>query len=252
MRVKIQGGVVWMAMAIMVSTCLWLGGVISRRRDKALIQQLADRIRAIALCRPLLLAVDGLPSYIDAFRRAFRSKEPRRGQVGRCRLVSWPDIAIVQVVKQRIGEQWRIDRRIVQGCAKTIERLRQASQGIRGLINTAYIERLNGTFRQRLAWLARRTRSLAQQPDTLTAGMYVVGCIYNFCDFHQSLRVRICVGEHGYRWVQRTPALAAGLTDHPWSVAELLSFRVPPPRWVPPKQRGRPSNETLWLIEQWA
>ena len=102
------------------------------------------------------------------------------GQVGRCRLVSWPDIAIVQVVKQRIGEQWRIDRRIVQGCAKTIERLRQASQGIRGLINTAYIERLNGTFRQRLAWLARRTRSLAQQPDTLTAGMYVVGCIYNF------------------------------------------------------------------------
>ena len=78
MRVKIQGGVVWMAMAIMVSTRLWLGGVISRKRDKVLIQQLADRIRAIALCQPLLLAVDGLPSYIDAFRRAFRSKEPRR------------------------------------------------------------------------------------------------------------------------------------------------------------------------------
>ena len=52
---------------------LWLGGVISARRDKALIQALVDKVRAIALCRPLLVAVDGLPSYVKAFQRAFRS-----------------------------------------------------------------------------------------------------------------------------------------------------------------------------------
>ena len=96
-RAKIQGAVVWIAMALMVSTRLWLGGAISTRRDKKLIQRLADQIQAIALCRPLVLAVDGLPSYVGAFRRAFRAKVPRRGQSGRCRLVSWPDIAIVQV-----------------------------------------------------------------------------------------------------------------------------------------------------------
>ncbi|MBE7554170.1 MAG: hypothetical protein HS126_24165 [Anaerolineales bacterium] len=54
----------------------------------------------------------------------------------------------------------------------------QASQGLGG-INTAYIERLNATFRQCLASLTRRTRALAQQPETLQA-WHVVGCFYNF------------------------------------------------------------------------
>jgi hypothetical protein len=48
---------VWIAMAVMVSTRLWLGGEISPRRDKALIEALVGRIRAIALCRPILVAV---------------------------------------------------------------------------------------------------------------------------------------------------------------------------------------------------
>jgi hypothetical protein len=158
-----------MALAMMVSTRLWLGGVISTHRDKGLIQALADQIRAIALCRPLLLAVDGLPSYVKAFQRAFRSKVPRLGQLGRCHLRAWSDIAIVQVVKERAGRSLTIHRRIVQGSADLVERLIQASQG-QGGINTAFIERLNATFRQRLAALARRTRALAQQPETLQAG----------------------------------------------------------------------------------
>jgi len=131
-----------------------------------------------------------------------------------------------------------------------IQRLIQATQG-HGGINTAFIERLNATFRQRLDSLARRTRTLARKAETLTAGMYVVGCLYNFCDPHHSLRVRLWVGNHGYRWVQRTPAIAARLTDHIWTPAELFAFKVPPPRWEPPKQRGRRSQETLRLIEQW-
>lgn len=119
------------------------------------------------------------------------------------------------------------------------------------MINTAYIERLNATFRSHLPWLTRRTRTLAQQAETLQAGMYVVGCFYNLCDFNHSLRLRLWVGSYGYKWVQRTPAIAAGITDHPWTVEEVLRFKVPPSRWTPPKQRGRPSNERLRLIERW-
>ncbi|MBE7553387.1 MAG: hypothetical protein HS126_20130 [Anaerolineales bacterium] len=81
-KVKTQGGTMWLAMAMMISTRLWLGGAISPHRDKGLIQAVADQIRAIALCRPLLLAVDGLPSYVKAFQRAFRSKVPQLGQLG--------------------------------------------------------------------------------------------------------------------------------------------------------------------------
>lgn len=127
----------------------------------------------------------------------------------------------------------------------------EKTQG-QGVINTAFIERLNATFRQRISPLTRRTRNLAQHAETLVAGMYMVGCFYNFCDFHHSLRLKLSVGSFGYRWVQRTPAIAAKLTDHQWMPAELFNFKVPPPRWKMPKQRGRPSPVTLQLAQQWA
>jgi hypothetical protein len=167
----------------------------------------------------LLLTVDGLSSYVAAFQKSLRSPV-HEGVSGRPRFFSWPDIAIVQVIKRRIDGEFSIKRRIVQGCEKQIERLRQASQGAIGVINTAY-ERLNATFRQRLPWLTRRTRCLAKQTETITAGMYIVGCFYNFCDYHQALRQRLSVGRFDYRWAQRTPALAAGLTDHRWTEEEL-------------------------------
>ena len=248
-KVKAQGASYWIALVMMVPSRLWLGGAISPNRDKFLIQQLADQVRTVALCRPLLIAVDGLPSYVSAFGKTFRSALPRRGGPGRPLLIPWPDIAIVQVVKQRTAEGLKIDRRIVQGAVDMIQRLIQQTQG-RGSINTAYIERLNATFRQRLPWLARRTRCPAQQAETLSAGMYILGCVYNFCDYHKSLRIKLYVGSRSHRWVQRTPALAAGLTDHRWTVAELFAYTVPPPRWTPPTQRGRPSRETLRLVER--
>lgn len=250
-KAKVQGGYLWMAMAIMVSTRLWLGGVISPKRDRHLIDRLAQLIRQIALCRPLLLAVDGLPSYLKAFARAFRSKVPRCGQKGRPFLYSWPNIAVVRLIKKRTHEGFDIRREIAQGTAILVERLRQQTQGHLGVINTAYIERLNATFRQRLSCLARRSRHLARQQETLEAGMFLVGCLYNLCQPHHSLRLQLSVGLRGHRWIQRTPAMASGLTDHIWTVDELLRYKVPPPRWQPPKRRGRPSKELQKLIQMW-
>jgi hypothetical protein len=225
--------------------------VVSDKRDLNLIQALTDKIKGMALCRSLLLAVDGLSSYVTAFRNSFRTALPRRpGEPGRPLLISWTTIAIVQVVKQRVAGQLTITRRIVQGSQEMVHRLIQKTQGAGG-INTAFIERLNATFRQRLNSLARKTRTLVRKAETLEAGMYLVGCLYNFCDPHHSLRLKLSVGSHGYRWVQRTPAIAAGLTDHIWTPAELFYFKVPLSRWEPPKQRGRPSQETLRRIEKW-
>ena len=251
-KVKTQKGPFWMALALWVPTRLWMGGVVSAQRDLNLIQALADKVRSMALCRPLLLAVDGLASYVSAFRNAFRSKLPRHeGELGRSKLVAWQDIAIVQVVKQRTEGVLNVERRIVQGAKNMIERLILTTQG-KGVINTAFIERLNATFRQRINSLTRRTRTLAQRAETLVAGMYIVGCFYNFCDFHHSLRLKLSVGSFGYRWVQRTPAIASKLADHQWTPAELLNFKVPPSSWKIPKQRGRPSTAMLRLAHQWA
>ena len=92
-------------------------------------------------------------------------------------------------------------------------------------INTSYIERLNATFRARLASLVRRGQGLALKVETLESGMYLVGCIYNFCTEHRSLRMATAGDEA--KWQGRTPAMAARWTDHVWSVRELLAFRPP-------------------------
>ncbi len=89
-----------------------------------------------------------------------------------------------------------------------------------------------------------------RQMPMLEHAMYLVGTFYNFCSEHQSLRQ--CCYESDRKWWQRTPAMAAGITDHCWSMAELMLFRVPPPRWQPPKQRGRRSKAMQELIERWA
>jgi transposase-like protein len=241
-KVKTQGGSLWMALAIMVRTRLWLGGVVGAKRDKHLIRQLADQVRQWALCRPILIAVDGFSAYVKAFRRALRTPY-NGGRGGRPRMFEWPDVAIVQVVKRR-SRPFSIKRRIALGCADLVARLLSASQH-GGLINTAYIERLNATFRQRLASLARRTRALARAPQTLVEGMYLVGCVYNFCTLHKSLRLPLYITERRVHWVRRTPAIVAGLTDHCWSLHELLSFKVPLPPYVPPKRRGRPPRSAI-------
>ena len=69
--------------------------------------------------------------------------------------------------------------------------------------------------------------------------MWLVGTAYNFCWTHQSLRLR-AIG--GRKWQERTPAMAAGLTDHVWTMEELLRYRVLPEEVVPPPRRSRPPN----------
>ena len=92
-------------------------------------------------------------------------------------------------------------------------------------INTSYIERLNATFRARLASPVRRGQGLDLKVETLESGMYLAGCIYNSCTEHRSLRMA-ATGDEA-EWQGRTPAMAARWTDHVWSVWELLTFRPP-------------------------
>jgi transposase-like protein len=240
LRVKKQGGIVWMALAMMVKTRLWLGGAVSEQRDLALIRRLLERVRRCAARRPLLVCTDGLVSYIRAIRETFRDPV-HPGQGGRPRLRPWRHVFIAQVVKRY--ERRRVvetERRIVDGTPARVETLRRRSQG-GGMINTAYIERLNATFREHLAPLARRCRALARHTLTLHEGMFVVGTVYNFCTPHASL-------SHTRK---TTPAMAAGITDHCWTMHELLSFHVPLSRWAAPKRRGRPSRTLQHLIERW-
>jgi transposase-like protein/IS1 family transposase len=241
LRVKLQKQVVWVAMALSVRTRLWLGAVESPIRDGALAHALMATVKACVRPAPVLFATDGWSPYRAAIEKTFR--EPHRsGPRGRPRLVAWAGRVVGQVVKRVEKRRVKaIERRLIEGTeAELTERL-EVSQG-GGTLNTAYIERLNATFRSWLVCLVRKTRRLARQPTMLHAGVYLIGTVYNFCCFHDSLTLDK---------QPRTPVMAAGLTDHRWSVRELLSYRVPLPPWRPPKRRGRRSRAEQALIERW-
>jgi IS1 family transposase len=237
-RVKGCKWIAWMGLAMMVSTRLWLGGVVQFSRDRSLADRMFQQVRRCAQAlRPLLVLTDGWSAYPNSIRRAFREKVKTSQGSGRARLQIWPELHIGTIIKRtekkRVVE---ITRRMAHGLLEQAEQLLLLSRG--GVVlNTAFIERLNGTFRERLASLTRKSRHAAHRLGALETGMYLIGCSYNFCFVHHELSKASQVGS------ACTPAMAAGLTDHVWSIFELLSYRSAPPPWVPPKKRGRPKQQ---------
>lgn len=210
--VKTQRGTVWMATAMCVFSRLFVWGAVARARDTTLITQVVAQVRAAArLGQPLLWAVDGFAAWTKAILHVFR--EPvRTGKRGRPPLVVWADLHIVQVIKRRTGRRLRaVERRLAHGCLRCAEGIMQATQVGLGVINTAYIERLNATCRTWLPALTRRSRTPAREVVHLEAAMFWMGAVYNFCRVHSTL--------------QGSPAMAADLTDHIWSVDDLLRYR---------------------------
>ena len=229
LRVRMVGGVVWVAMALRVTSRLWLGGTLSVRRDRTLIGTLLVQVRACGAIRKVVLASDGLIRYPRQAVRRFR-QAIRTGMRGRPRLVLPDDLRIVQAIKRyRRRRVAAVERRIVRGSEEAVGAALTATQGKpTAVINTAYIERLNATFRSRFAALVRRGRTMVRQVATVEAGMWLVGTASNFCTAHRSLD-------------GQAPAQAAGLTDHCWTMGELLTYRVPLPVV---KRRGR---RPYWL-----
>ena len=141
-----------------------------------MIRRLIERVRRCAAHRPLLFCTDGLVSYIRAIRETFRDPV-HTGKSGRPRLRPWHHVWIAPVVKRY--ERRRVvdvERRMVDGTPARVETLRCRAQGD-GVINTAYMERLNATFRERLAPRARRCRALARHTMTLQHGRYLIGTV---------------------------------------------------------------------------
>ena len=239
--VKLVGQRAWLAVAVAVPSRLWLGGVLSRQRDHHLIPAVLQQVRACARSWAILSCVDGLAAYVTACLRLFRHPI-FTGRRGRPRLVVEPGLLIGQVVKRYVQRHViSTNQRVVRGTVEAIGAVLEATATGTG-IHTSYIERLNATFRSHLAPLVRRGRAIAHTLAALEAGMWLVGCCYNWCWPHDSLRLH-APSARGRQWLERTPAMTAGLTDHPWTLRDLLWYRVPPPAWVAPTRRGRPPKQ---------
>jgi len=192
-RVKVRGGVVWQAMAVALPSRLWRGGAVDRARDGALVTRLVERVRACAASRALLRCVDGFSAYGGAARAVFREPVYTRTP-GRPRLALPDGFLLAQVIKSHQGRRLaEVTRRVVVGTEDAVARVIAATRGGTA-INTAYIERLNATFGAHLSPLVRRGRGLAHGTALIERGMWLVGCAYNFCWAHESLRLRAIRG----------------------------------------------------------
>jgi len=212
---RTQCGGVWLATAMSVFSRLFLWGAVSVERKCALVTQVVTKVKAaVQPNQPLLWAVDGFGAWTQAILHHFRVP-CHTGKPGRPALLISPHLPIVQVIKHRLGRQLcAIERRLLQGSRQGAEVLLSTSQCDFGCFNTAYIERLNATLRTWLPAATRRSRTPAARRLQLEAAFFWTAVVYNFAHVHASL--------------QATPAMAAGLTTHVWSIDQLLRFRSQP------------------------
>lgn len=124
------------------------------------------------------------------------------------------------VHKTRVkGRVTKIDYRVIFGTAATVMAALALST-VSKAINTAFVERHNGTDRNRNGRKVRKTYCFSKDWQVHEAVTYFTMYSYNFCWPVRTLRVK---GTDG-AWEQRTPAMTAGLTDHVWSLDEWLSY----------------------------
>jgi IS1 family transposase/transposase-like protein len=191
-------------------------------------------------CVPLCLT-DGLQEYGTALLTHFGSwSQPERRQATgprpKPRWMPLPQLLYAQVVKSyRRRRLVRVKHRVVFG---TRDRVTQVLSVCGWQINTAFVERLNLDLRQRVAAVSRRANTLCKGEDSLGQHLVLFQSYHNFCLPHASIRLPLAAPEStkgsgsAKRWQPCTPAMAAGLTDHVWTLQEVLLYRVPP--WPQP------------------
>src|SRR3989440_4375047 len=212
-------------------------------RTLAMAQHVVHQVtqRLAPGCVPLFVT-DGLKDYATALLThcgPWMHPERRQdtGPMPTPRWMPLPELLYAQVVKSyRRRRIVGVKHRVVFGTQLAIEQI-LATCG--WTINTAFVERLNLDIRQCVAAIGRRVNTLCQGEAGLRDQVALFQTYHNFVLPHASLRQPLPVPEvtngHGSAKVWRpcTPAMAAGLTDHVWTLKEVLMFRVPP--WPQPQ-----------------
>jgi IS1 family transposase len=211
-------------------------------RTLAMAQRVVHQVAQVLApdCAPLFLT-DGFREYLTALLTHYGHwmQPPRRqgkGPLPKPRWMPLPGLLYAQVVKTvRRRRLVDVKHRVVFGTREAVNAV-LAPLGCQ--INTAFIERLNLTLRQHVAAVGRRVITLCKGEDGMRQQLVLFQAYHNFCLPHASLRVPLAapIPTNGTgsakQWQPRTPAMAVGLTDHVWTLREVLLFRVPP--WPQP------------------
>lgn len=233
----------WVWSAVDPVSKLFLAFVVGDRSlDKALLLIHAVVGMLASGCVPLFTSDQWSPYAIALLAHFGHWVEmPRRHKRGRPPKPRWlplPALQYAQVVKRRVrGRVVEVSHKVVYGSLKAVQKV-MSQTGVGRIINMAFIERLNLTIRHHVAALGRKVTSLAKTQMGLEAQLSLCQTYHNLCLPHSSLRLPLpepqpTRGDGSPRkWLQRTPAMAAGVTGHIWRMEEVLLFRPPP--WSQP------------------
>jgi IS1 family transposase len=194
-------------------------GARTEENARAIVTEVKQRVG----CEPPpLMTSDEYPAYATAIEEVFSEPVPTapRSKPGRPRVVperQLPDNVIYATVhKHRENNHVvGVEQRQVFGTPERLEDVLAESTASHG-VNTSFVERQNGTDRGRNARKTRKTYRFSKDWQVHEAMTYLTLYSYNFCWCVRTLRVK----NEQDRWQERTPAQAAGLTDHVWTWKE--------------------------------
>jgi hypothetical protein len=211
-------------------------------RTLAMAQRVLHQfVQVLSPGRVPLFSTDGFNEYKTAILAHFGywiqpERRSDKGAMPKPRWMPLPGLLYAQVVKSYRR------RRIVGGKHQVVFGTQLAIEQILAAcgwtINTAFVERLNLDLRQCVAAIGRRVNTLCRSEEGLRDRLVLFQTYHNFVRPHASLRQPLPVAEatkggSAKLWRPCTPAMAAGLSDHVWSLKEVLLYRVPP--WPQPQ-----------------
>ena len=208
------------------------------KRTQAHANLLLERVVAVTDDHIPFFTSDQLPAYHTALLHAYGTwyQPERQGERG-CspapRRHPLPTLLYAQVVKRREkGRVVEVSRKSVFGAADELE-ARLTASPTSTTINTSFVERDNLTWREHNRRLTRKTTGFSKELPWMEQQVWLTMAYDHFCLPHSSLREALPTPEatrgsgSPRKWRPITPAMAAGLTDHLWTTAELLGYRVP-------------------------
>ena len=200
--------------------------VVPGKRTAKNVEKLVDDFKKRTDGRIMnLITSDEYKPYKKAILKAYGKKivSPSTGKPGRPKgsgIIPAKDLKYATVHKtRRKGRVVKIELRVVFGSKSDIQAAIEAS-AVSKTINTAFIERHNGTDRNRNARKVRKSYCFSKDWDIHNAMTFFTMYSYNFCWPVRTLRIQ----DRNDRWHSRTPAMVAGLTDHVWSLHEWLTY----------------------------
>jgi IS1 family transposase len=196
------------------------------RHNQQNANKLVAGIKERADCHLPLFTSDELKHYDDALLSVYGIKKefPKTGKRGRPRkpvLIAPQKLLYAQVVKRRKkGRVVSITTQVIFGAEKAVEAKLKRSP-VSQAINTSFVERNNLTIRHQNRRLARKTIAFSKKRERLERQLHLSFVYYHLVKPHLSLRRRVRSKKRKYE--KRTPLMAAGITDHIWTMSELFS-----------------------------